>query len=183
MEWTVDEIEARAAVCSTSLISAPLEIVRRVTLARERPARSGSSNLGGEAIDFMWGHHPAFGAPFLESGCTIIDERTNVHRPTTARPVQESPLAPGRELEHLATCRRAIGGQIDLSTVSQSTDRAGRQLGYPFSHFHDWSYPISTRASASQQTIRWPLEFFPTAWFWQELHRHSAAIPGTGGCT
>jgi uncharacterized protein DUF4432 len=28
-------------------------------------------NNGGESMEFMWAHHPAFGWPFLEEGCRI----------------------------------------------------------------------------------------------------------------
>jgi len=30
-----------------------------------------ATNLGEEGLAIMWGHHPAFGPPFLEAGCVI----------------------------------------------------------------------------------------------------------------
>jgi hypothetical protein len=46
-------------------------------------------------------------------------------------------------------------------------------LGY-LSDFEDGSYSVVNARLGLAVEIRWPLDVFPTAWFWQELH----ASPG-----
>ena len=42
--------------------------------------RERISNHAGEAMDCMWSHHPAFGAPFLSEHCVIdTDARSAAH--------------------------------------------------------------------------------------------------------
>ena len=169
VEWKVDEIGAGVAVCSTSLISAPLEVARRVTLD-ENVVRVEEqvTNRGGDAIEVMWGHHPTFGAPFLEPGCTIE---------TSARTFTADDRAPG---SGLTPGRRSVwpnavlddGGQIDLSVIPGPDERRA-VLGY-LSDFEDGRYRVVNPRLGLAVEIRWPLDVFPTAWFWQELH----ATPG-----
>src|SRR5262249_39387914 len=112
--------------CSPQLVRAP-----------PRPRRAGGGggpglpiegeggNGSDEAIEVMWGHHPAFGAPFLEPGCTISaparffhsDDRT----PGTA-------LAAGvvSDWPHVAL---EEGGTVDLSVIPPEGERRA-VLGY-----------------------------------------------------
>jgi hypothetical protein len=165
----VEEIEAHAAVCSASLISAPLEVVRRVTLD-ENVARVEEqvTNLGGDPIEVMWGHHPTFGAPFLEPGCTI---ETSARTFTADDRAPGAGLSPGRP----STWPNALledGGRIDLSVIPAPDERRA-VLGY-LSDFDEGSYRIVNPRVGLAAEIRWPLDVFPTAWFWQELR----ASPG-----
>jgi hypothetical protein len=165
VEWQVDEVEPQAAVCSTSLNTAPLEVVRRVSLARNvLRVEEQVTNLGGDAIEVMWGHHPTFGAPFLEPGCTIE---------TSARTFMADDRAPGTGLApgRRSTWPHAVlgdGGRIDLSTIPVP-DEHRAVLGY-LSDFEHGSYRVANSRLGLAIEIRWPLDLFPTAWFWQELH-------------
>jgi hypothetical protein len=169
VEWKVDEVEPQAAVCSTALITAPLEVVRRVSLMRNvLRVEEQVTNLGGDAIEVMWGHHPTFGAPFLGPGCTVE---------TSARTFTADDRAPGNGLApggRSAWPNAALddGGQIDLSTIPGPDERRA-VLGY-LSDFEHGSYRIVNSRLGLAVEIRWPLDLFPTAWFWQELH----ASPG-----
>jgi len=40
------------------------------------------TNEGAEPMDFMWGHHPAFGAPFLDEHCRLFAPATGVETNT-----------------------------------------------------------------------------------------------------
>ena len=70
--WEIEELGPSRMVCSTTLVTAPLDL-RRVVLVDgsvlriEEEVRNGSE----QPLEVMWGHHPALGAPFLEPGCTI----------------------------------------------------------------------------------------------------------------
>lgn len=165
VEWRIDEVGPSAAVFSTSLIAAPLEIVRRVSLEGSvLRVEEQVTNLGGDPIEVMWGHHPTFGAPFLEPGCRIE---------TSARTFTADDRAPGAGLEPGARsswplAATSAGGHVDLSVVP-GLDEPRAVLGY-LGDFEDGSYRMVNPRLGLAVEIRWPLDLFPTAWFWQELH-------------
>src|SRR5574341_1352986 len=58
----------------TRCYRSPLLLERRMTLARGRPALLIAERLVNEApVEFavMWGHHPAFGPPFVDDSCVV----------------------------------------------------------------------------------------------------------------
>jgi hypothetical protein len=169
VEWRVDEQGADRARCSTSLVTAPLDLERAITLERAvLRVEDRVTNAGGDPVEVMWGHHPAFGAPFLEPGVRIE---------TSARTFTADDRAPGAGLEPGAAsawplARLEGGGHLDLSVVPPHEE--GRAvLGY-LSGFHEGTYRIVNARLGLAVELRWPLDLFPTAWFWQELR----ASPG-----
>ena len=114
IEWRVDAHDDAGARLSASLMTAPLEIEREIRVrGRALEVVERVRNAGDESIDVMWGHHPAFGAPLIEPGCTIS---------TGARTFIADDREPGAGLEPGATsswphARLASGGTIDLSVI------------------------------------------------------------------
>jgi hypothetical protein len=169
--WQVEERGPARAVCSTTLVTAPLDLRRTVTL--DGPVLrivEQVANGGDEQLEVMWGHHPAFGAPFLEPGCTID---------TSARTFTADDRAPGAGLAPGVTSewpRAALesGGTLDLSVVPADGE-ARAVLGY-LGGFEHGSYRIANARLGLEVELRWPLELFPCAWFWQEL-RASGGYP------
>ena len=126
------------------------------------------TNLGGDAVEVMWGHHPTFGAPFLEPGCTIE---------ASARTFTADDRNPGSGLEPgertpWPYAARSDGGRVDLSAIPPA-DEHRAVLGY-IGDFEKGSYRVANPRLGLTVEIGWPLELFPVAWFWQELH----ASPG-----
>jgi hypothetical protein len=167
--WRVDEVGQTRAVCSAELVTAPLGVRRIVSL--EGPVlriEEAVTNAADEAIEVMWGHHPALGAPFLEPGCTISAParafRTDDRAPGTG-------LAAGvvSEWPHAAL---EAGGTVDLSVVPPLGERRA-VLGY-LTDFEEGRYRVTNPRLGLELELRWPLDLFPAAWFWQELH----ASPG-----
>jgi hypothetical protein len=167
--WRVDELDQARAVCSTELITAPLGVRRVVSL--EGPVlriEEAVTNGADEAIEVMWGHHPALGAPFLEPGCTIS-------APAAAFCADDR--APGTGLAagvvsdwpHAAL---EAGGTVDLSVIPPREERRA-VLGY-LTDFEEGRYRVTNPGLGLELELRWPLDLFPAAWFWQELN----ASPG-----
>ncbi len=55
-------------------VRTPFRIRRRMILAAKSPVlrlEEEVMNLGEQDLPYQWGHHPAFGPPFLEAGCRI----------------------------------------------------------------------------------------------------------------
>ncbi|HYI93008.1 MAG TPA: aldose 1-epimerase [Bryobacteraceae bacterium] len=76
--WDVRVIEDKAervtVEFSVETIRTPFRLVRAMTLQTGDSTlflKETATNLGAEKLPYAWGHHPVFGAPFLEAGCEI----------------------------------------------------------------------------------------------------------------
>ena len=158
---------------SIRLFRSPFRIARAMRVESGSPVltiREQVTNEGGEPMDYMWGHHPAFGAPFLSGDCRIDTNATRLIADDTHRP-PSSPIEPGRIYEWpLATTG---SNEFDLSIVPGATDERGT-LGYltEFSGDRAW-YGITNRKMGFGVGLVWPVADFPHAWFWQEMHASS----------
>jgi len=71
IEDSIDRISIEFSACLKKM---PLNIKKTITLILGDPViyiNEELSNLGGEPLDFMWGHHPCFGEPFIDENCVI----------------------------------------------------------------------------------------------------------------
>lgn len=161
--WRVDAHEPASAQLSTSLLTAPLELERTLTVSgRSFELVERVRNAAARPIDVMWGHHPAFGAPLIEPGTTIAPRCRSFVADDRA---PGAGLAPG-ERSGWPHARLADGGTIDLSVIP---DEPRSVLGY-LTDFEAGEYTIANARLGLSVTLRWPIELFPHAWFWQELH-------------
>ncbi len=78
LPWDYAIIEDSASrVCvefRVRTVLSPFELKRRMILDASSPEvrfEESIENLSGVDINYMWGHHPAFGAPFLSGDCRI----------------------------------------------------------------------------------------------------------------
>jgi len=166
---TGSHIGAGWAELTTRLHRAPLRLRRRLRLSgRLLTITESVTNISPEEIELMWSHHPAFGAPFLDGGCVIS---------TGARTVVADDEAPGTMLApdsrhawpHAST---KDDEPLDLSRVP-GPEEPRSHLAY-LTDFDEGWYAITNPRLGLGVGLRWPLEVFPSAWFWQEMH----ASPG-----
>jgi galactose mutarotase-like enzyme len=109
-----DTAELRLGV---RLARSPFRLERTMRVGAGKPVlslRERVTNEGGEPVDYMWSHHPAFGAPFLSGACRIdTNARTLIADDLYDSPV--SPLAPGERYAWPTGGRD--GEEVDLSRV------------------------------------------------------------------
>jgi len=155
------------------LARSPFLIARTMRVETGHPTlilKERITNDGRESMDYMWGHHPAFGAPFLSGRCRIDTNASRVIADDAHEP-PESSLDPGRSYAW------PIGGRgadkIDLSMVP-GDDQSRGTLGYftDFAGHHAW-YGITNQELGFGVGLVWPVVHFPHAWFWQEMHATS----------
>lgn len=157
---------------SMRLFRSPFRMQRTLRVEAGQPVliiREQITNEGGEALDYMWGHHPAFGAPFLSAACRIdIGARA-----VWADDVFDGPHNPLRPNETFVwPLAERDGGRVDMAQVPpEGTPR--HVLGY-FTEFAQGWYAITNRDLGVGVGLVWPTAVFPYAWFWQEMH----ASPG-----
>ncbi|HET8522829.1 MAG TPA: DUF4432 family protein [Thermomicrobiales bacterium] len=166
-----DVAEARFTV---RLARSPFRLERVMRVERGTPVlalKERITNEAGEPMDYMWGHHPAFGAPFLSGACRIdTNARTLIADDAYAPPA--NPLALGARYAWPVV--NGNGGETDLSIVPGDEERRAL-LGY----FADYDGPDAWFGLTNEELgfgvgMVWPVSAFPHAWFWQEMH----ASPG-----
>ena len=157
----------------------PFTLRRRLTVEASRPVvqiHETLLNRGEEEIHFMWGHHPAYGAPFLDGNCYIQlpgakfqahDVEISPFARIAAGTVAQWPQIPAKS------------GIVDLSSVPPSNERHC-EFGYLRDLQAGW-YAITSRTHNFSAGLAWPLEVFKYLWFWQEL-RGSFGYPWYGSC-
>ena len=167
---TADEITVDFSV---QLYRSPLHIVRRMSLMAGSDVLKLDervTNQAGEPIDLMWGHHPAFGAPFLSGDCRIhtnartiiVDAASN----TNLLPLSQSawPLA-----------QTTHGAQRDLSRVPPQTERSASMCYLKDFEGAPWYAIVNPTLKLGVGLVCSP-EIFKCFWLWQEMGA-SAGFP------
>jgi len=73
-EITVDEPERVEVRFQVRTVRMPFLLTRNVSLRKGEPIlrfHESVVNEGERELEFMWGHHPAFGPPFLDADCIL----------------------------------------------------------------------------------------------------------------
>jgi hypothetical protein len=124
------------------------------------------TNTSPEDMDLMWGHHPAFGAPFLKEGVRLFlpAGEAQVHSPRFA---ESGLLEPGACFPWpLAPTN---GHAIDLARVP------GPQAGFAellyLKNLSGGWYAVLDPEQKVGFGLSWPLEIFPYLWFWMVYGR------------
>jgi hypothetical protein len=149
------------------LARTPFHIEKRVWLDPDRPVLNlweRVTNQGTTPQPFMWGHHPAFGAPFLDGTCrldipaaTYLANEGQGERSTVTGGARSSwPRAP-----------RPGGGETDLSRIP-GLDAGIATMGYVLDLTEGW-YALSNPGMGLGVALTWPTSVFPCLWLWQEL--------------
>lgn len=159
-------------------VLSPFRLERTMTLRDDAPTvfiEERATNLGEVDVAFMWGHHPAFGAPFLKEGCRVYTDARTVltsshHHDVTSR------LAPDQR-SAWPLVRMVDGGTLDLSEV-----------GGPDLRAHDWAYltdfeegwfALVEPGEGVGFACRWPAGVLPYLLYWQN-YRGARAAPWYG---
>ena len=122
-------------------------------------------NESGVSLNAMWGHHIAFGRPFLEEGCRI-----RLPEGATVVP-HEDPIHPeGRRIKGGRTYAWPIvedeaGASVDLSVLPEAGTMS--EMLYLKDLSEGW-YEVENPKKALALRVEWDVEQMPYLWFWQE---------------
>ncbi len=170
-----DEPDEVSASFSVRTIRTPFFLQKKLTLAADSGAlliEETVCNESGEAFDFIWGHHPAFGWPFLDDSCRIVlPECTVITPPDYVAP--SSRLEKGQETPW-PTVKARAGGTIDLSRIP-GPEAASHDMAY-MTAFHDGWYAILNERQKVGFGLSWDKQTFPFLWFWQ-VYRGGVGYP------
>ena len=159
-----DTEESIAVRLSVTCIRTPLQLERVLRLETNKPALFIDEtlyNLSPETLEFMWGHHPAFGPPFLREGVKLFVPARHgiVHEPSFAA---TSIFEPGYTFDWPFIS--VDGSAIDLSQLP-AEDAGYSDLLY-LRDFKDGWYAVIDPERQVGFGLTWPLDVFPYLWFW-----------------
>jgi hypothetical protein len=156
---------------TTRLARTPFRMQRTLRVESDRPVlivRERITNEGDQPMEYMWGHHPAFGEPFLSGDCRIDIGAARLLADDEYDP-PFNPLELNRRYDWPQAERQ--GKTVDLSRVP-ARSKPQALYGY-FQDFESGWFGVTNTALGFGAGMTWPVEVFPYAWFWQELSASS----------
>ena len=133
-------------------------------------------NEGDEEMEFMWGHHPAFGANILDSSCRIDIPATRVE---VQEPLfcETSRLTPGASFDSFPIIKDSKGRDFDLSAVPPPEAKTS-EMCYLLGLKEGW-YGLTNGNRKVGVGMCWDKKFFPVVWLW-EVFRGNYGYPWYG---
>lgn len=161
-----DAPEEVAARLSVEMLRSPFTLERVVRLRRGEAVLHVTErirNLSGRTLHYMWGQHPAFGAPLVGPGVRLCLPPGRVQCAPGERPhsrVQpgaagEWPYLPGPD-----------GRPVDLRAPATAPPAA--EMLYRVGLTDGWAALVNPAAGVGVG-LRWPAGRWPHLWIWQEM--------------
>lgn len=158
-------------VCRVRPLRTPVFLERKMTLERGRAVLTLQENLvneSNERVDLMWGHHVAFGLPFLEQGAEIATSarRLIVHEEWDA--FKERRLKPGQTTDW-PHATASDGTTVDVRKIPALGEARGSEMAYLTDFDGPAWYAITNVEQRMGFAMRWDANVFRYLWLWQEL--------------
>ncbi|SRR5579884_1091275 len=167
LEREGDRVAVRFTVTTTRT---PFRLERVMRLAAGEPLlllEERLTNEGAEPMDFMWGHHPAYGPPFLSGACVLDLPRARFIAHTGQIYPERSWLPDGGAWDWPLVTGKD-GQQHDLSRIPGPESQVNN-LGYAVDLAEGW-YGLTNTELGLGIGLVWPKEVFSCIWVWQELN-------------
>jgi galactose mutarotase-like enzyme len=146
----------------------PFLLERTMTISENSPILTFDEtvcNEGGEEMPFMWGHHPAFGAPFLDASC-ILDAPTSAVEVHAGEETTLNRLNPGSRGDWPFLVGKS-GAILDLREIPSPEDRTSAMF-YLVGLNEGWC-ALTNRNRELGTALVWDIHQFPVLWVWQEF--------------
>jgi len=149
----------------------PLTLERTMTLKRDMAALFIHERLVNESEDefaIMWGHHPAFGTPFLDENCVVS---------TPAKKVEVLAFhpnglwKPGGDYDFPMVPNQRTGQLQDITQVLPRTTHSVDVVF--FKELSDGWYSITNQKTGAGFRLAWDIKLFKYLWMWQVYGGHN----------
>jgi hypothetical protein len=169
--WQLEEAENDGeqvqVTLAVALLRSPFRIKRVMSLQAGQPMLSITetiTNEGPEAMDCMWGHHPAYGPPLLSPECVIDTGARSVESDDSYDvPGNDLPLGQVWAWPHV---RDRDDKEVDLSRIPGPGSGHSRVLF--LKDFEESWYALTNPALGLGVGMVWNGNLFPYACLWQE---------------
>jgi hypothetical protein len=147
----------------------PLVLEKDLILEKGEPVlyiEEKAINRSRMVIPAIWGHHLAYGEPFLDQGCTIdIPAKKGLTYDIPGVMDEDIPLKKEISWPVLKTER---GKEIDLSVIPRRGMRTSKFLY--LSGLDRGQYEINSNNRKVKVRVEWDLDVMPYVWYWQEFN-------------
>lgn len=150
----------------TRLVRSPFRLRKQIALRHSSVTVTESvTNEGGLAMEAMWSHHPAFGAPFLSETCRVETAAATF----VADDLRNTPTG-DLKIGSRSSWPEAEGkdGPVNLGRVPGPGAEIDR-FGY-LTDFANGFAAITNPDLGLRAELQWDAETFPTAWYWLEAN-------------
>jgi hypothetical protein len=142
MAWSsdvIDEGPASASLrCTVRALRTPLLLQRTMTIERgravlhldERLTDERLTNEAGEPLDVMWGHHVAFGLPFMQRGAKVATSARQMFIDDALEGFEPRRLQVGQKTRWPFALGQDNTQTIDMSIVPPKAEASGREIAY-----------------------------------------------------
>jgi len=161
-----DDPERVEVMFSARTYRTPFYMERTLALEGESPVlhiHEKLLNEGEEQMDLMWGHHPAFGAPFLSEHCQIDAPARRVE--ICSQLADNTRLNAG-ETYPWPMVKDRQGRSLNLSRIAPPSAKAA-DMAYLLDLKDGW-FAITNRQKKVGFAMRYPRETFPYVWYWMD---------------
>ncbi len=175
---TEDTGSALSIKFSTATYRTPFLLEKTISIRRksaEVVIEEEVTNNSGEDMDFIWGHHPALGKPFLSEDCVI---RMKGARVSVGKGDGKSFTNLKQTTGTWPLVERADGkGTVDISICPAEKDRVSEVMF--LSELQEGQYEIYNRKLKAGFKLEFPPDVFRYVWFWR-IARGSFEYPWYG---
>jgi hypothetical protein len=164
--WSVEEDgPGRVSVAlSCTLLRLPVTLRKRISLQAGEAALRIEETLANESpvpLEFLWGHHPTFGAPFLDEHCRIDVPAARFRaQPGFSAPVM---LVPAGSSGTWPRTAGIDGREVDLSRPSPAGSGVAGLLCLDV---EDGWYAVTNTRTRVGFGLRWDASLFPCLYYW-----------------
>ncbi|ROR74491.1 DUF4432 family protein [Bogoriella caseilytica] len=170
--WRVESQRDNAARLSTSLVTAPLRLVRDVVVTGARVIVTDAvTNLSPEPCSFRLAQHPAFGDEFLDEHSYVTSRARTLITDADAPGTLTGADAVGAPAELLPA--GPVNGSVALPGPGSGEALFGALTGFAPSDDGSTSATFHSPTRGFGMRLTWDPSVYPYAWFWIEAHAHS----------
>ena len=148
-------------------IRTPFLLEKTFTIRSGRPVleiEESLTNEGRVEMDLMWGHHPAFGPPFLDESCRVYCAAGKVYADSNAR--DEARFVPGTEFPWPIGPGKD-GKDVDVSIITPPEDRVSDMLF--LTDLQEGWYAVTNHNRQVGFGMSFDTGVFPHIWYWLSL--------------
>jgi len=160
-----DTSEKVSLLFSVKTYRTPFEIEKIITIEKGNgyiEIEEKVKNTGGQDMDFMWGHHPAFGKPFLSSDCFIKLSGCKIK----VVPGDGKSLTNLKQTEGVWPYVEGVdGNKVDISRVPSEKDNVSDVIF--LTDLKEGKYEIVNEKKKLGFFFEFPLSVFRCLWFWR----------------
>lgn len=154
----------------TRPLRVPVLIEKTLTLEADKATLFISETLTNEAathLDIIWGHHIAFGLPFLKEGAKITTNAKHFFAEPLMPPNRR--FKPGVE-SAFPWVTNINGMEEDARIIPPEPDAPYSELAYLSGYDDEAFYTIKNEEKNVGFAVQWDARIFKHLWYWQERY-------------